>query len=309
MTAASPPATAASEGALDDAPLSITESYAFCERQVRSAQSNFYRAFKLLPGERRKAIFANYAFMRYVDDLSDTTTGRDRAAARLADLRAALKTLFVTEPDPALLTRHESLPALVHATLRYQVDPAVYQSLLDGVEADLSVTRYATFEALKQYCYQVAGVVGLVCVRIWSDTRDGIDEHAKAGGYAVQLTNIIRDVAEDAQRGRIYLPAEDLARFKVSEEALLRGEDSKELRELLAFQAARARAYYAQAFQVREKIRPDCRTAWWLTLGAYEKLLDRIEKNNYEVMSGRIRLTFWDKVTLYVQVKRMQWWG
>lgn len=286
------------------APLAIADSYAWCEAQVQAAQSSFYRAFKLLPTERRKAIFANYAFMRYLDDLSDNA--QSDAAARLADLKSLLPTLFVTEPDPAAVARHPSLPALVHAALRYQVDPTVYGHLIDGVTADLTVTRYPTFEAMKQYCYQVAGVVGLTCVSIWSDQKAGIAEKAVAGGYAVQITNIIRDVAEDARRARIYLPLEDLARFHVSEEQILRGKDSAELRKLLAFQAARARAFYAQAFQVKDQIRVDCRKAWWLTLGAYEKLLDRIENNNFNVLPDRLRLNFWDKLTLYFAVNRVK---
>ena len=222
----------------------LREDYARCASITRRSSSNFYYAFMLLPAERRQALYSVYAFCRFVDDIADDAVGDEaggKPAKLLARWREELERVFNGSPTHAISR------ALAYNVRRFAIPRRYFEEIIDGVEMDLGRTRYATFEELRLYCYRVASAVGLVCIEIFGYRNPRTREYAENLGIAFQLTNIIRDLSEDAARGRIYLPLEDLARFDVSEDEILRGADTIELRRLLEHEVERARSFYAQA--------------------------------------------------------------
>jgi len=222
----------------------LREDYARCASITRRSSSNFYYAFMLLSAERRRALYSVYAFCRFVDDIADDAAGGEaggQPATLLARWREELERVFNGSPTHAISR------ALAYNVRRFAIPRRYFEEIIDGVEMDLGRTRYATFEELRLYCYRVASAVGLVCIEIFGYRNPRTREYAENLGIAFQLTNIIRDLSEDAARGRIYLPLEDLARFDVSEDEILRGADTLELRRLLEHEVERARSFYAQA--------------------------------------------------------------
>lgn len=267
-------------------------SYAYCERLARRAAGNFYHAFALLPRGQRLAMCALYAFMRIADDLSDEPAHVADKRAALAGWRSALHAALAGE------FRHPALPALADVVARFGVPVAHLEAVLTGVEMDLDVSDYATFDDLYRYCYHVASAVGLSCVHIWEFRGDAYPA-AEAAGIALQLTNILRDVAEDAARGRVYLPAEDLARFGCPPSEW-RG-DSPAFRAMMRFEADRAYRYYDEAHALVGCLRPPGRAVFLVMLRTYRALLDRIVARDFDVFAGRVRLPRWYKVWLAVR--------
>ena len=194
--------------------------YDRCAEVTRRASSNFYYAFMLLPAERRRALYAVYAFCRFVDDIAD-----DESVAEPAELlrrwRDELERAYGGNPARAVSR------ALADASRRFNIPRRHFEEVIAGVEMDLARKRYETFQELRLYCYRVASAVGLICIEIFGYTNPAACQYAERLGIAFQLTNIIRDVSEDAARGRIYLPLEDLARFGVTEADILGGRDRK----------------------------------------------------------------------------------
>ncbi len=217
-----------------DETVALAADYARCARITRQASSNFYYAFMLLPLERRRALYAVYAFCRFVDDIADDDSITD-PAAMLARWRDELDNVFAGTP-----TRPVSR-ALAENTARFNIPRRYFEEVIDGVEMDLSQRRYETFDELSLYCRRVASAVGLICIEIFGYSNPATRIYAEKLGLAFQLTNIIRDVREDAERGRIYLPLEDLRRFGVTESELLDGVYNDRFRALMAFEASRAR--------------------------------------------------------------------
>ena len=216
----------------------LADSYAYCERLARREAGNFYHAFRLLPRPQRRAMCALYAFMRIADDLSDGPQAPAEKRTLLDDWRHQL--------DQALAGAgtHRLHPAFAHTVRTYGIPRQYLVDVLDGVCMDLEPVLYDTFADLYRYCYRVASAVGLACIHIWG--FDGADamKSAEAAGIAFQLTNILRDLAEDAVRGRCYLPREDLERFGCSGEQLRRGQRDDNFRRLMRFEVERARSYY-----------------------------------------------------------------
>jgi len=213
--------------------MTLEESYTYCVRVARSRARNFYYSFLLLSPPQRRAICAMYAFMRYCDDLSDDESVADRAQAIArwkGDLDAALEGKF---------SGHPVWPAFHDAVQRYKIPHQYFREMIAGVSSDLEPRRIRTFDELYKYCYQVASVVGLTIIHIFGfDSKDAL-KLAEKCGIAFQITNILRDVREDAVNNRIYLPAEDLQRFGVTAEELASGDESERFRQLMAFEAAR----------------------------------------------------------------------
>jgi phytoene synthase len=263
-------------------------SYAYCERLARRAAGNFYHAFALLPRPQRLAMCALYAFMRIADDLSDEPAEVAAKRAALAEWRAALHAALAGE------FRHPALPALADVVARFGLPVAHLEAVLTGVEMDLDVSDYATFDDLYRYCYHVASAVGLSCIHIWGFRGDAYPP-AEAAGIALQLTNILRDVAEDAARGRVYLPAEDLARFGCSTG------DSSAFRAMMRFEADRAYRYYDEAHALVACLYPPGRAVFLVMLRTYRALLDEIVARDFDVFAGRVRLPRWYKVWLAVR--------
>lgn len=260
----------------------LDQSYAYCRSVARRQARNFYYSFLLLPKPQRDAMCAIYAFMRQCDDLSDTP-GLNSAQA-IAEWR--------TELDAALegqYGRHPCWPAFHDAVCRYRIPRQYFHEMIDGVTSDLEARDIETFDELYRYCYQVASVVGLTVVHVFG-IKPGPEpgralELAEKCGVAFQLTNIIRDVKEDRERGRMYLPREDRDRYP-------------DLRELLAFEASRARAYYRESEALLDLVDPRSRRSLWALIEIYKRLLDRIEQSGFDVLSRRIRLTGFEKVMI-----------
>ncbi len=273
--------------------ITVDQSYQYCMKVARSRAKNFYYSFVLLSAQQRKAMCAIYAFMRYCDDLSDEP-GATRAAVDQwrADLEEALQGRF---------TEHPVWPAFYHTVRRFGIPHDYFRQMIAGITSDLEPRTFETFEDLYGYCYQVASVVGLTIIHIFGfDTRSALPLAEKCG-VAFQLTNILRDIREDAERGRIYLPAEDLRRFGVSEADLKAGNRTPEFLELMRFESARARSFYHDSQLLLDLIHPRSRSSLWALIAIYSRLLERIEGTNYDVFSRRVRLSLFEKSWIVVR--------
>ncbi len=270
---------------------SLAEDFARCASITRESSSNFYYAFKLLPAQRRRALYATYAFCRFVDDIADDEQV-PQPAVLLERWRAELERVYRGAPTRAISR------ALADSVRRFAIPRRYFEEIIDGVEMDLTRKRYDTFAELRLYCYRVASAVGLICIEIFGYRNPQAHDYAENLGIAFQLTNIIRDVREDAGRGRIYLPLEDLERFGVKEEELLSARYSERFERLMEFQARRAREFYRDA----ERTLPQEDRASLLTAEAmrliYSALLRRIVKSRYRVMDGKLRLSAPHKLLL-----------
>jgi phytoene synthase len=284
----------------------LSHAYAVCRGISRRAAKNFYYGFMVLPSEKRNALSAVYAFMRHADDISDEP-GVDPLLKRqkLNEWLEAAKTVFSGKPtdDPVLM-------ALGDAQKKFKIPPELFEKLVYGTSLDLDIPAASaeapailcnTFEDLKQYCYYVASVVGLVCIRIFGYEDSKAEFLAEDCGLAFQLTNIIRDVKEDASMGRIYIPEEDLARTNLtaanfSSLLLQDPAQAQQLRPALEYEAERARKYYESAKWLMELIEEDSRAALWVLVEIYSRLLQKITDRNYDVLTERVRLTLWEKL-------------
>jgi len=261
-----------------------------------SRDTNFYYSFLVLPPRKRRAIVAVWDFCRAVDDAVDEVEpGPDavtRAAAQLEAWRVELETCYAA----AGVDRDGHGPqtvqgrALQEYIREFNLPRTPFNDLIDGVAMDLSYVRYPTFDALAEYCRRVASTVGLVCVEIFGYRDPGAREYAVNLGMALQLTNIIRDVASDLERGRTYLPTEDLVRFGVTEEALRLGKVTPPVRALLEFECARARDYYRRASASLPPADARSLVAAEIMGGIYFEILERIERAGYDVFRERIRV-------------------
>jgi phytoene synthase len=271
----------------------VEQSYRYCRRVARTRAKNFYYSFLLLSAQQRKAMCAIYAFMRYCDDLSDEPGATRGAIDRWrAEMEEALEGRFSGQPV---------WPAFHHTVRRFGIPHQYFREMIDGVASDLEPRRFQTFDQLYRYCYQVASVVGLTIIHIFGfDTRSALPLAEKCG-VAFQLTNILRDIREDAGNGRVYLPLEDLERFGVTEEDLRAGNRSDAFVQLMRFEAARARAYYSESQPLLELIHPRSRPSLWALVSIYSGLLDRIERTRYDVFTRRVRLSSLEKSWIVVR--------
>ena len=262
----------------------LDADYARCAEVTRRASSNFYYAFMLLPLERRRALYAVYAFCRFIDDIADDESVGE-PAAMLARWREELDNVY------AGAARRPISRALADNVCRFNIPRQYFEEVIEGVEMDLTRRRYQTFADLELYCRRVASAVGLICIEIFGYGNPATRVYAERLGIAFQLTNIIRDVREDATRGRIYLPLEDLARFAVTEEEILAGVYSSRFRALMEFEAQRARAFYREA---QEALAREDRGAMLAAEGMrliYAALLERIVRSDYRVLDRRLSLS------------------
>jgi 15-cis-phytoene synthase len=286
--------------------VSVEEAYAVCRQIARREAKNFYYAFVALPKAKRDAICAVYAFMRHADDLSDDET-KSREERR-ADLNAWLKAWHQAAQGAS--TEDPVFVALRDAQGRFHITTDLLDQLVEGTAMDLHTSHeqpgvphsnavhqlhldtYETFEDLYRYCYYVASVVGLVCIRIFEYSDPRAEKLAEETGIAFQLTNILRDVREDAERNRIYLPLEDMERFGVTIEEIQQLRNGRHLtlnqRELLEFEANRAEHYYKSGEVLLPLIAADARPALWVLITIYHRLLQRIEEKNFNVFSERV---------------------
>jgi phytoene synthase len=261
-------------------PDALAASYQHCRRVARLAARNFYYGFLLLPAAKRDALCALYAFMRRADDISDTASDEEGKKAALAGWRAALdRALGGDYGESAVLS------ALHDTVTRYGIPPRYLHDLISGTEMDLTIRSYATFERLREYCYRVAGAVGLCCIHVFGFRDPRALELAEKLGIAFQLTNILRDVASDYALGRVYLPEGDLERFGVRREVLGERTLSPALRELLRFEAERAWRFYEEGVELLPLVSEDSRAALWALVWIYSGILARMERRGYDVLA------------------------
>jgi squalene synthase HpnC len=292
----------------------VAASYAECHRIARAARSNFYYAFYLLPKAKRDGLAALYAFMRLVDDVADRGETVETTQRGLAKWRAAFDeavtgrsrffdgTAVKSRGEP-LYGEAEVLPALVDTMRRFSMPARYLHDLISGAEMDLTVKSYPTFDRLREYCYRVAGTVGLTCTHVFGYCDPRALDLAERLGLAFQLTNIIRDVREDAALGRVYIPDEDLARYSVSPADFSRKEATLGVRELLRFEADRAWRIYEECSELLDLIDADSRGALWLLVRTYSALLARIESVDFAVFGERVRLSKAEKMTLLARAR------
>ena len=287
-------------------PAAVTESqlntaYSVCRRIARASAKNFYYAFLALPRPKRDALSAVYAFMRHCDDLSDDPglLPEDRLA-RLENWRNQLHAVLAggVSDEPVLL-------ALADTVRLFRIKPELLDALVEGTAMDVREMVggpglrgfFQSFEQLYNYCYHVASVVGLICIRIFGYEDAAAEKLAEQCGVAFQLTNIIRDVKEDATMGRVYLPQEDLAMFGMALSAM-RNPEADRLRPVLELEAERARGYYRAAEELIPLIEPDSQPALWVLVNIYRRLLDKIAERDYNVFRERVRLSRAEKVAI-----------
>jgi phytoene synthase len=257
----------------------------YCQEKAAQSGSSFYYSFLFLPPPRRRAITALYAFCREVDDVVDESSDSTVAAQTLTWWRSELVRLDEKAPT------HPVTQALLPHMADYGLSTARLNEIIDGMQMDLEQTRYLDYAGLERYCYHVAGVVGLLAAGIFGMTDPLTLDYAKQLGIAFQLTNIIRDVGEDARIGRIYLPANELQRFGVSAADLMNARYSPGFTELMRFQAARARAGYAAAYAVLPAADRNAQRPGLIMAAIYSTLLDEIEREEFRVLHQRISLT------------------
>ena len=283
----------------------LTHAYAVCRGIARRAAKNFYYGFLVLPSEKRNALCAVYAFMRHADDLvDDPGLPIPEKRQKLEDWLNAAKLVFAGTPtdDPVLM-------ALGDAHQKYKIPAELFEKLVYGTGMDLEIPHTPevpvivcqTFDDLKQYCYYVASIVGLVCIRIFGYEDPKAEFLAEDCGLAFQITNIIRDIKEDAGMGRIYIPEEDLARTNLSAtdflpQALHNTAQMQKVRPVLEFEAERARKYYESGRWLLELVHEDSRGGLWVLVEIYSRLLKKISERNYDVFSERVKLSNWEKL-------------
>lgn len=273
----------------------LDDSYRYCCELSRRQAKNFYYSFLLLPPGRRRAMCALYAFLRHTDDLADEPGSPPAKRTALEAWRREL--------DQALnghTGEWAGLQALADTVRRHHVPATYLHEVLDGVAMDIEPHPFVTFDQLYAYCYRVASAVGLSCLHIWGYNSDGgrAESLAESCGIALQLTNILRDVREDAQSGRIYLPNEDLERFGVAVTDLTAAQPDDRVRKLLAFEAQRAYSYYEQARPLARLVSSQGRPVLGAIVGIYRALLDEIARRDYGVLDGRISLPPWRKIAI-----------
>lgn len=267
-------------------------SYALCRRMARRSASNFYYSFFLLPRLKRQSMCALYAFLRRTDDLGDGAEPREVRRQALQQWKLALGKAVQGEfADPIL-------PALIDTVTRCRIPLEHLLAAIEGVETDLDRTRYDSYAQLEEYCYRVASVVGLACIHIWGFRDAAALEPARQCGLAFQMTNILRDLKEDAARGRVYLPQEDLRRFEYSVADLENGVRDERFCSLMQFEIARTETLYDAAAELPRWLDPEGRRVFSAMTATYRGLLEKIKRLDGDVLSSRVRLSRWHKAQI-----------
>lgn len=267
----------------------LAASYRLCGQLARQTARNFYYSFLTLGHQQRRAMCALYAFLRRTDDLGDSI---EPAGVRRDKLRR-----WRRQYEQALHGRFTDalLPAVADTLHRYRIPPQYLHDVIDGVEMDLEIDRYETFDDLCTYCRRVASAVGLACIHVWGFRGPEAFEPATRCGIAFQITNILRDLKEDAQRGRFYLPQEDLRRFHYTEDDLRRGLRDERFARLMAFQIQRARQFYREGAALHALLDAGGRAAFGAMFAIYHGLLHRIAQYGGDVFTRRVKLSAWRK--------------
>jgi len=280
-----------------DSAATLHQAYEYCRLTARRHAKSFYFSAQFLPGHKRKAIYAVYALCRHVDDAVDELNEPTEAAGRSAVARwqAELGAVYANDDLPS-----SDLSLVMRAwrdmLSRYRIPGELPLELMRGVLMDTHINRYATWDDLKSYCYRVASTVGLMVTEIFGYQKTETLHYAESLGYAMQLTNILRDIKEDAMLGRIYLPQDEMREFGYTEAELKQGEINDAFRRLMKFEIARARTLYAEAERGIPLLDRDARFTVLLAARLYARILDRIEAADYDVFTRRAHTTFAGKL-------------
>ena len=293
--------------------VSVAESYDECRRIARNAASSFYPAFFLLPEAKRRGLCALYAFFRLLDDVSDDAAQTEQHLDRTPD--AAIKSRnasiarwrsLVDDAYAGNTSGHPILPAFADTASRFGIPSRYFHDLISGSEMDLTELSYPTFDRLREYCYRVAGTVGLTCIHVFGFKDPNAPDLAETLGIAFQLTNILRDIPEDFRMGRVYIPQEDLQRFGVTH-ADLAGPLTPAIAQLMKFEADRAWQYYEKGAALISLLDRDSRGALWALARNYSSLLARIESRGYDVFTARVRLSTPEKLAILARAQFGAW--
>jgi phytoene synthase len=272
-------------------PTGLDDAYAWCKAYTKERAKNFYYAFAILPETKRNAIYAAYAFSGYVDDIADELTDRGEQERQLAAARDRLRRCYAGDRQGPLFT------ALGGAVDSFHMPPEFFEELVNGVEMDFTINRYQTWDDLYTYCYRVASMVGLICTSIF-----GTKPHRNARDFAVdmgiglQIVNIMRDVKEDAARGRVYFPADDLAAHSLTDADILRGDYDERFAALMRQQGERAHVYFRSGKRLLPLLDLRSRMCVNVLQGVYAEILKRIEARNYDVLTERVNLSGREKM-------------
>lgn len=274
--------------------MNLEQAYRMCREKTRQEAKNFYYAFMLLPKAKREAIYVAYSFARECDDIVDEPS--ENKPEQLNVFRQKVSDCYKEGTEPS----NELFLALKDVIQNFSIPEVYFQELIDGMEMDLHHTRYQTFEDLYQYCYRVASVVGLISIYIFRFSDDACIPYAVDLGIAMQLTNILRDLVEDANRDRIYLPLDELKEYQLSEEFLFQTRDphSPEFQNLMKFQVERARDYFERSLPLLPYLEEDARVCPKILQKLYQEVLRKIENKQYNVFEKRVRLSSIEKVWL-----------
>lgn len=281
----------------------LSASYRSAEAVARS-RSNFYYSFVVLPVEKRRAFCAVYAFMRQCDDISDGDARLEDKQKMLGDWRAQIDAVYSGDSE-----QNPILPAFRDTVRNFSIPVEYFHWIMDGAEMDLTTHQYETFHALYKYCFNVASAVGLVCLQIFGFCKEEAKRYAEQCGIAFQLTNILRDIKEDAARGRVYIPIEDLRRFDYSAEELQRGVLDERFRKLMKFETERAREYYSAARKLLPLVEETSKPALWAMIEIYQRILDRIVQRQFDVFHDRIHLAGSEKAAIALRAFAMRFTG
>lgn len=288
-------------------------SMIYCREVTRTHARNFYYGMKLTPGIKRDALYAIYAFMRACDDLVDQDPAHltvdmgttSELGHRIEQFRSKMQHVIDTgKIDPADNKPDSIWPAFNHVMQHYPIDAKYLHDMLDGQRRDLVTETFNTFDQLYDYCYNVASVVGLTCISVWGYTGDkATRELAEKRGIAFQLTNILRDVHEDHQRGRVYLPAEELAKYHVDPIVFANGQADEHFDRLMKFQIDRAFGFYEASESLESHLSEDCQSTCWAMMRIYRGLLEKIAANPRRVLTERVRLNKFQKTAIAMRAK------
>jgi len=268
-------------------------SYRHCREVAKRRARNFYYSFMVLPREKSDAMCAVYAFMRYCDDIADDPSVDGDKRRMLEKWRASLERAARGQYEESRI-----LPAFHDTITRFGIPIDYFHQLIDGAAMDLATERYDSFDQLYDYCYKVASVVGLVCIHVFGFDAPEAKKHAEYCGIAFQLTNILRDLGEDASMGRVYLPDEDLWAFGYSADELTRGVRNDRFVRLMSFEVGRARCYYNAALPLVGMVHESGRPGLCAMIEIYSRILDKIERSGYDVFANRISLSATRKLSI-----------
>ncbi len=268
-------------------------SYRCCRDIARRRAGNFYYSFAVLPRLKRDAMCAVYAFMRYCDDIADDPGLSKNREAMLERWRESLEMAVQGQCAGSAI-----LPAFHDAMLRFHIPERYFHLLIDGATMDLALKRYDTFDQLYEYCYRVASAVGLVCIHIFGFDTPDAERYAEYCGIAFQLTNILRDLKEDASMGRVYIPEDDLWAFGYSADELAEGVQNDKYQALMRFEVDRARDFYRAALPLVPLVHESGRPGLRAMIGIYSGILDKIERHNYDVFASDISLSRTQKMAI-----------